>query len=49
MRDILLSHDRKYDEALKQAEAALQLAKDDASRRQAREMVDAIARARSRS
>ena len=36
---------RKYDEALKQAQAALQLATDDESRRQATEMVEGITRA----
>jgi tetratricopeptide (TPR) repeat protein len=41
----VLWRDRKYDEALKQAEAALRLAKDEESRRRAREMVDVITRA----
>lgn len=41
----VLWRDRKYDEALKQAQAALQLAKDEESRRRAREMVDGITRA----
>lgn len=37
---------RKYDEALKQAQAALQLAQDDESRRRAQQMLDGITRAR---
>jgi tetratricopeptide (TPR) repeat protein len=41
----VLWRDRKYDDARRQAEIALELAKDDQSRRQASEMIDAIARA----
>ncbi|HEX9367528.1 MAG TPA: hypothetical protein VF921_12925 [Vicinamibacterales bacterium] len=41
----VLWRERKYDEALKHAQAGLRLAKDDGSRRRATEMVDGITRA----
>ena len=42
----VLWRQRKYDEALKQAHAALEIARDEDARRRAKEMIDGITRAR---
>jgi hypothetical protein len=42
----VLQHERKYDDALKHAQAALNLADTDEERRRATEMIDALTRAK---